>query len=134
MLVGYSSATAVSAAGASGGSGSGGDGCGFVDGGKRAADSIPSVTQVEVVDGGVMESRRHLNVRGKSATLPAITEKDWLDLKFGVEAGVDAFALSFVKVSACTPREEQQSRKTASALQLTADCANGDVCSTLRLS
>lgn len=45
-----------------------------------------------------MESRRHLNVRGKSATLPAITDKDWLDLSFGVEAGVDAFALSFVKV------------------------------------
>lgn len=45
-----------------------------------------------------MESRRHLNVRGKSATLPAITDKDWDDLKFGVEAGVDAFALSFVKV------------------------------------
>jgi pyruvate kinase len=51
-----------------------------------------------VVDGGVMESRRHLNVRGKSATLPAITDKDWLDLKFGVESGVDALALSFVKV------------------------------------
>lgn len=49
-----------------------------------------------------MESRRHLNVRGKSATLPAITDKDWLDLKFGVEAGVDAFALSFVKVGAFT--------------------------------
>lgn len=30
--------------------------------------------QVEVVDGGVMESRRHLNVRGKSATLPATTD------------------------------------------------------------
>jgi pyruvate kinase len=54
---------------------------------------------VEVVDAGVLESRRHLNVRGKSATLPAITDKDWLDLKFGVEAGVDYFALSFVKVS-----------------------------------
>lgn len=37
-------------------------------------------------------------MRGKSATLPAITDKDWLDLSFGVEAGVDAFALSFVKV------------------------------------
>lgn len=55
--------------------------------------------QVKVVDGGVLESRRHLNVRGKSATLPAITDKDWLDLKFGVEAGVDYFALSFVKVT-----------------------------------
>eukprot|EP00878_Enallax_costatus_P034408 GHUV01038145.1.p1 GENE.GHUV01038145.1~~GHUV01038145.1.p1 ORF type:complete len:380 (+),score=99.32 GHUV01038145.1:515-1654(+) len=60
--------------------------------GKTDAD-----VEVEVVDGGVLESRRHLNVRGKSATLPAITDKDWLDLKFGVEAGVDYYALSFVK-------------------------------------
>jgi pyruvate kinase len=63
-----------------------------------AAAAALLLLQVEVVDGGVMESRRHLNVRGKSATLPAITEKDWLDLKFGVESGVDYFALSFVKV------------------------------------
>lgn len=27
----------------------------------------------EVVDGGELKSRRHLNVRGKSATLPSIT-------------------------------------------------------------
>lgn len=52
---------------------------------------------VEVVDPGTMASRRHLNVRGKSANLPSITEKDWLDLKFGVEVGVDFYALSFVK-------------------------------------
>ena len=41
--------------------------------------------------------RRHLNVRGKSANLPAITEKDWLDLQFGVDVGVDYYALSFVR-------------------------------------
>ena len=52
---------------------------------------------VEAVDAGVLESRRHLNVRGKSATLPAITDKDWADLAFGVAAGVDYFALSFIK-------------------------------------
>jgi pyruvate kinase len=51
-----------------------------------------------VIDPGVMQSRRHLNVRGKSATLPAVTDKDWLDLKFGVEEGVDYYALSFVQV------------------------------------
>ena len=54
-----------------------------------------------MVDGGLMESRRHLNVRGKSATLPAITDKDWTDLQFGVDAGVDYFALSFVKARPC---------------------------------
>lgn len=45
-----------------------------------------------------MASRRHLNVRGKSANLPAITDKDWLDLEFGIEVGVDFYALSFVRV------------------------------------
>ncbi|KAF2596714.1 hypothetical protein F2Q68_00008222 [Brassica cretica] len=46
----------------------------------------------EVVDGGELKSRRHLNVRGKSATLPSITEKDWEDIKFGVENKVDFYA------------------------------------------
>jgi len=49
------------------------------------------------VDGGVLGSRRHLNVRGRSANLPALTERDMDDLKFGLEAGVDYFALSFVR-------------------------------------
>ncbi|CAL9175142.1 unnamed protein product [Musa hybrid cultivar] len=40
---------------------------------------------------------RHLIVRGKSATLPSITEKDWDDIKFGVENNVDFYAVSFVK-------------------------------------
>ncbi|GFP81048.1 plastidial pyruvate kinase 2 [Phtheirospermum japonicum] len=54
----------------------------------------------EVVDGGELKSRRHLNVRGKSATLPSITEKDWDDIKFGVENKVDFYAVSFVKDAA----------------------------------
>lgn len=53
----------------------------------------------EVVDGGTMKSRRHLNVRGKSANLPAITAKDWDDIKFGVDVGVDYYALSFVRTA-----------------------------------
>ena len=38
-----------------------------------------------------------MNIRGKSANLPAITDKDWLDLKFGIDVGVDYYALSFVR-------------------------------------
>jgi len=53
--------------------------------------------ECSIVDGGTMGSRRHLNIRGKSANLPAITEKDWSDIDWGVEAGVDYFALSFVR-------------------------------------
>ncbi|CAM8986518.1 unnamed protein product [Rhodiola kirilowii] len=50
-----------------------------------------------VVDGGELKSRRHLNVRGKSATLPSITDKDWEDIKFGVDNDIDFYAVSFVK-------------------------------------
>lgn len=51
----------------------------------------------ECMDSGKMGSRRHLNIRGKSAKLPSITKKDWDDIKFGIKEGVDFFALSFVK-------------------------------------
>ncbi|KAK1384276.1 hypothetical protein POM88_022011 [Heracleum sosnowskyi] len=54
----------------------------------------------EVVDGGELKSRRHLNVRGKSAALPSITEKDWDDIKFGVDNKVDFYVVSFVKDAA----------------------------------
>ncbi|XP_057446138.1 plastidial pyruvate kinase 2-like isoform X2 [Lotus japonicus] len=72
----------------------------LVDGGmmsllvkSKTDDSV----KCEVVDGGDLKSRRHLNVRGKSATLPSITEKDWDDIKFGVDNKVDFYAVSFVK-------------------------------------
>ncbi|KAH7557738.1 hypothetical protein JRO89_XS11G0210800 [Xanthoceras sorbifolium] len=59
----------------------------------KTEDSV----KCEVIDGGELKSRRHLNVRGKSATLPSITEKDWEDIKFGVDNKVDFYAVSFVK-------------------------------------
>ncbi|GBG76515.1 hypothetical protein CBR_g22263 [Chara braunii] len=72
----------------------------LIDGGMQSL-AVKSKTKdsviCEVVDGGYLTSRRHLNVRGKSATLPSITEKDWEDIKFGVDNGVDYYALSFVK-------------------------------------
>ncbi|KAF5960108.1 hypothetical protein HYC85_001317 [Camellia sinensis] len=59
----------------------------------KTKDSV----KCEVIDGGELKSRRHLNVRGKSATLPSITDKDWEDIKFGVDNKVDFYAVSFVK-------------------------------------
>jgi pyruvate kinase len=52
---------------------------------------VTEVTKTDVkcrvLEGGTLGSRRHLNVRGKSASLPSITDRDWLDIKFG-ERGV----------------------------------------------
>ena len=56
--------------------------------------------QCECLDEGVLTSRRHLNIRGKSADLPSITEKDWQDINFGIENNVDFIALSFVRGAA----------------------------------
>ncbi|KAJ4954259.1 hypothetical protein NE237_011042 [Protea cynaroides] len=72
----------------------------LVDGGMMSLvvkSKTEDLVKCEVVDGGELKSRRHLNVRGKSATLPSITEKDWEDIKFGVDNKVDFYAVSFVK-------------------------------------
>ncbi|CAJ2666215.1 plastidial pyruvate kinase 2-like [Trifolium pratense] len=72
----------------------------LVDGGMMSMvvkSKTERTVKCEVVDGGELKSRRHLNVRGKSATLPSITEKDWDDIKFGVDNKVDFYAVSFVK-------------------------------------
>ncbi|KAL9669375.1 hypothetical protein QQ045_006922 [Rhodiola kirilowii] len=72
----------------------------LVDGGMMSLEvksKIKDLVSCEVADGGELKSRRHLNVRGKSATLPSMTDKDWEDIKFGVDNGVDFFAVSFVK-------------------------------------
>lgn len=72
----------------------------LVDGGMMSLvvkSKTKDIVKCEVVDGGELKSRRHLNVRGKSATLPSITDKDWEDIKFGVDNEVDFYAVSFVK-------------------------------------
>ncbi|KAA8522083.1 hypothetical protein F0562_012603 [Nyssa sinensis] len=72
----------------------------LVDGGMMSLavkSKTKDLVKCEVIDGGELKSRRHLNVRGKSATLPSITDKDWEDIKFGVDNKVDFYAVSFVK-------------------------------------
>jgi pyruvate kinase len=51
----------------------------------------------EVVTGGEMKSRRHINLPGVDVNLPPLTKKDYEDLDLGVELGVDYFALSFAR-------------------------------------
>lgn len=55
------------------------------------------VMRCRVVDGGVLKSKRHVNLPGIRVNLPAITEKDKRDIEFAVEQEVDFIALSFVR-------------------------------------
>ncbi|MGF1529916.1 MAG: pyruvate kinase [Puniceicoccaceae bacterium] len=51
----------------------------------------------EVSIGGRLGSKRHINLPGVRVSLPCLTQKDRADVRVGVEAGVDLFALSFVR-------------------------------------
>jgi pyruvate kinase len=50
-----------------------------------------------VLTPGHLGSRRHINLPGVDVNLPALTEKDRRDVRAGVIAGIDFFALSFVR-------------------------------------
>lgn len=51
----------------------------------------------EVLVGGPLTSHKGVNLPHTELSVPALTEKDREDVKFGVEVGVDLIALSFVR-------------------------------------
>jgi pyruvate kinase len=51
----------------------------------------------EVLQGGILYSRKGVNLPGKELKIPAFTEKDKIDLQFGLDNKVDAVAVSFVR-------------------------------------
>ena len=53
--------------------------------------------QCKVIDGGILKSKRHVNLPGIRVNLPAITKKDKADILFAIEQQVDFIALSFVR-------------------------------------
>jgi pyruvate kinase len=55
------------------------------------------ILQCKVIDGGILKSKRHVNLPGIRVNLPAITEKDKRDILFSIEQEVDFIALSFVR-------------------------------------
>ena len=61
-----------------------------------------------VVNGGLLGEHKGINVPGAMLTAPSLTDKDHVDLKFGIEQEVDYVALSFVR-SARDIREAKNS-------------------------
>lgn len=53
-----------------------------------------------VTRGGILSSRRGINLPGQRVSLPALTEKDMIDVEFAVAHGLDFLALSFVQCAA----------------------------------
>lgn len=51
----------------------------------------------EVIYGGTLKDRKGMNVPDADLAVDCLTEKDLIDLQFGLEQGVDCIALSFVR-------------------------------------
>ena len=66
---------------------------------------VESKTETEivcsVVNGGELGERKGVNVPNVAIRLPAITEKDKDDIRFGVEQDIDFIAASFVRNAEC---------------------------------
>jgi pyruvate kinase len=54
----------------------------------------------DVLNGGMLGEHKGINLPGVALSIPALTEKDRKDLEFGLQHGVDAVAISFVRSAA----------------------------------
>ncbi|MFN8157966.1 MAG: pyruvate kinase [Candidatus Nanopelagicales bacterium] len=72
----------------------------LVDDGKVALEAL-EVTETDVVtrvvEGGRVSDHKGLNLPGVAVSVPAMSEKDIADLRWGLRLGVDMIALSFVR-------------------------------------
>ncbi len=65
--------------------------------GSRVVKSTDDEILVEFENDGVMHTHKGVNIPGFPLSLPALTEKDYRDLKFGCENDVDFIAASFIR-------------------------------------
>lgn len=76
--------------------------------------------KVEVIDGGMLKSKRHVNLPGIRVNLPAITKKDRKDILFAIEQEVDFIALSFVREAADIQELKELLRDKAGKIKIIA--------------
>lgn len=63
----------------------------------RITEKHDSYLMAQVIVGGLLKSRKGVNLPNVKLTIPALTDKDIKDLAFGIKHDVDYIALSFVR-------------------------------------
>ncbi len=65
----------------------------------RALASDEVCVRTEVISGGAIGDHKGINLPGVKLNIPSMTRKDLEDLHFGLTAGIDLLALSFVRTA-----------------------------------
>ncbi len=65
----------------------------------RVVASDETAVRTEVVNGGPISDHKGINVPGAALSIPSLTDKDLSDLHFGLTAGIDLVALSFLRTA-----------------------------------
>src|SRR6056297_629121 len=65
----------------------------------KVTAQLPDSLEAKVVVGGILKSRKGVNLPNVRISVPSLTEKDIKDLAFGIKQGVDIIALSFVRTA-----------------------------------
>jgi pyruvate kinase len=63
----------------------------------RVVETTATDAVTEVISGGEIGDRKGINLPGAELTVSSLTKKDLADLRWGMDAGVDIVALSFVR-------------------------------------
>ncbi|MBU1219951.1 pyruvate kinase [Myxococcota bacterium] len=63
----------------------------------EVTEKLNNSVKCRVLTGGLLTSKKGLNVPGIKINIPTITEKDIDDIYFGLDLGLDFFAVSFVQ-------------------------------------
>lgn len=65
----------------------------------RVVDQVNDAVVIEIENGGEIASGKGVNLPGSELDLPAVTERDIEDLRFGCQQGVDLVAASFIQTA-----------------------------------
>ena len=79
-----------------------------------------------VVNGGELGLRKGVNVPNVKIKLPALTEKDKADIRFGIEQGFDFIAASFVRTADAVREIRAMLDEAGSSIQIIAKIENAE--------
>jgi pyruvate kinase len=95
----------------------------FIDDGLlqlKVTSKDKSIFKAKVIEGGVLKSRKGVNLPGARISASSITKKDIEDLRFGMESGVDYIAVSFVTTKSDIKRVKELLKKKNSDIPVIA--------------